>query len=204
MKAFLPCIAFVFLATLAPEMAPGADIAPLPDDGFNSARYEKLWTQSPFAVASAETVVPDSPDYSLVGIAEFDGVSYASLIDKKSQEHFLLAGDEPDHGLALVSVTRGKDIGGTSAVVKKNGQLLTLKLEKSAATATSSATAESPSHPMSPVARNAPHFPSALHQEPQTNQAPPTAIIHRRIIHVPPQPGLSKTQIIHQFTPQPR
>ncbi len=106
-----------------------ADEPTLPGTGWPASRYEALWTKSPFAVATPETG-PDSPDYSLWGIAQIDGISYASVTNKQNSEHYLLATDKPDHGLTLVSIKRGADTSGTVAVVQKDGQLITLKLEQ--------------------------------------------------------------------------
>jgi hypothetical protein len=117
-----------------PWLAVAGDDSALPGTGFPASRYESLWSKSPFAVASADGSGPGSPDYALVGIAEFDGISYASIIDKKSQnqEHILLSSEKDADGLKLVSVTRGQDAEGTTAVVLKNGETLTLKLDPSA------------------------------------------------------------------------
>ena len=122
-------IAFV---VLPPTLAADNDTS-LPGNGFPASRYETLWLKSPFSVASADGSAPESPDYSLVGIAEFDGISYASIIDKKNnQEHFLISSDQDSHGLKLVSVTRGKDADSTVAMLQKNGEPLLLKLDTSA------------------------------------------------------------------------
>lgn len=109
-----------------------ADDATLPGDGYSASRYEDLWKKSPFAVATAEAA-PDSPDFMLVGIASVDGVSYASVIDKKTQEHFIVASDRPSDGLSLTSITPGHDGIETFAVMQKDGQPITLKLESVAA-----------------------------------------------------------------------
>jgi hypothetical protein len=107
-----------------------ADVPVLPGDGFASSRYEVLWTKSPFAVASSD--LPDkSFEYSLVGIAQIDGVSYASLIDKSNSNHFLLATDaKAIQGLRLISVTSGPDTGKTVATFQKNDEFFTLSLNQ--------------------------------------------------------------------------
>jgi hypothetical protein len=122
-----------------------ADTAPapatLPGAGFEGDRYANLWTKSPFAVAT-----PDAPaaseDYALVGVAQFDGVSYVSLIDKQTQgDHFVLSSDKPikdakhNLDLKLVSISRGP--GGASAVIQRNGESLTLHQEQAPAAASS-------------------------------------------------------------------
>jgi hypothetical protein len=111
-----------------------ADEPIIPGEGYDSARYEDLWKKSPFAVATEEAA-PDSPDYSLVGIAQFDGVYYASVVDRKTQEHFLLTTDKPSNGMTLTSVTTGHNGSETVAVVQKDGQAMTLKLEQVASAA---------------------------------------------------------------------
>ena len=92
----------------------------------DASRYEMLWARSPFVVAKDE-VAPETTEYDLAGVARFDGISYASLVEKKSGEHFLLETDRPARGLTLVSVSPGRAGSGVSAVVRKEGQLLTLK-----------------------------------------------------------------------------
>jgi hypothetical protein len=105
-----------------------ADRPSLPEGGFAPSHYEVLWTKSPFAVASAEAA-QESPDYDLVGVAQIDGMFYACLIDKQSNEHFLLATDDKSvRGLRLISVTRGQDNGSASATIQKDSQLFTLTL----------------------------------------------------------------------------
>jgi hypothetical protein len=122
-----------------------ADAAPAPDTlpgaGFDGDRYANLWTKSPFAVAT-----PDAPaaseDYALVGVAQFDGISYVSLIDKQAQgDHFVLSSDKPikdakrNLDLKLISIARGP--AGASAVIQRNGESLTLHQEEAPATASS-------------------------------------------------------------------
>ncbi|HUB67154.1 MAG TPA: hypothetical protein VL981_06690 [Candidatus Methylacidiphilales bacterium] len=107
-----------------------ADMAALPGNGFASSRYEALWTKSPFAVASSD--MPDkSFEYALVGIAQIDGVCYASLIDKSNSNHFLLAtNDKVVQGLRLISVTPRPDVGKTEATFQKDDQVFTLSLNQ--------------------------------------------------------------------------
>jgi len=115
------------LAITGSSARAGGPVAPT--EGFAASRYEPLWTKSPFSVASDAAPV-ESPDYSLVGIARFDGVSYASLVEKRSQEHFLLATGQPARGLTLVSITEGPEATDVLAVVSMDGQLITLKCKQ--------------------------------------------------------------------------
>jgi hypothetical protein len=166
-----------------------ADEKPLPGNGFPSSRYEALWDKSPFAVASTEASAPSSPDYSLVGIAEFDGTSYASLIETGSHEHFLLSSGQEARGLKLLSVTQGKGPDGTVAVVEKNGQSLTLKLE-SAPPASPPGIANVPAMTLTPQIPMPGANPGVPGNYPYAGQQnPPPIIFRRRIIRIPPQPN---------------
>ena len=111
---------------IRPAPADTGTAAALPGLGFNGDRYTTLWTKSPFAIATPEAAAA-SQDYQLVGLAQFDGVSYASLIDKQTQEHFVLSSDKPVKSLTLISVAHSTE--GGSAVIQRNGEILTLKQE---------------------------------------------------------------------------
>jgi hypothetical protein len=97
---------------------------------FPAGRYESLWTKSPFAVATSEETVQASPDYMMVGIANVDGVLYASVIEKDNQQHYLISSDKQNQGFTLTSITKSPDGQDTYANVVKDGQPLTLKLEQ--------------------------------------------------------------------------
>jgi hypothetical protein len=95
------------------------------DQGFDGSRYEDLWSKSPFAIATSDAPAA-SEDYQLVGLAQFDGVSYVSLVDKQTQNHFVLTSVKPVKNLSLVSISRGEGPGNASAVIMRNGEALTL------------------------------------------------------------------------------
>jgi len=178
-----------------------ADETVVPGSGFAASRYEALWTKSPFAVASPETTMT-SPDYSLVGLAQFDGISYASLIEKQNQEHFLLSSDKPARGLTLVSVSHGHDAASTCAVIQKGGTSITLKLEEASMPLASAMPMGAPGMPnpmamipqpgnpggqipapgaFRPGGNNIPGVPGA-------GQVPPRAMFRTHVIHIPPPP----------------
>lgn len=113
-----------------PNRPARADGPAVPGDGFSASRYETLWTKSPFAVATPEAV-QGSPDYQLFGVARYDGVSYASLIESQTQQHFLLSTEKPVRGLTLISITPGHGQTGNQAVVQKDGQPITLQQDPS-------------------------------------------------------------------------
>jgi hypothetical protein len=65
----------------------------------------------------------DASELTLVGLANANGITYASLVDPRTGEHFLPSTRSADDGLELVSVT-----GGQEAVVRQNGQSFRLRL----------------------------------------------------------------------------
>jgi len=105
-----------------------ADEPAVPSLGREASHFVVLWTKSPFAVGTGEPS-EESPDYILGGIAQFDGVDYASLVEKKSNEHFLLVSDKTIRGLRLLSIFRGQNGSGAVAVVQKGDEAFTLRAE---------------------------------------------------------------------------
>ena len=75
-------------------------------------------------MASARSDSPvDTSHLTLVGIAEANGTTYASLVDAQTGKHFIPSSRSADNGLELVSVREGED-----AVIRQNGQSFVLKL----------------------------------------------------------------------------
>jgi hypothetical protein len=181
----------LLLALAAPAAQPvRADDPALPNAGFPASRYEPLWTKSPFAVATSEVSQETSPDYMLVGIANVEGISYASVIETKTpQEHFLISSDKPTRGLKLTSITRNHDGSDTYAVVQKDGQSITLKLEQPPATAVV-ATAP-PTNTVAMPGGMTPQItmPGAAPSFPATSGARPPARFRHPLIHLPPPPA---------------
>jgi hypothetical protein len=191
----------VIALAVLPRAAASDNDPSLPGNGFSASRYETLWLKSPFSVASADGSAPESPDYSLVGIAEFDGISYASIIDKKNNlEHFLISSEQDSHGLKLISVTRGNDAGSTLAMLQKNGEPLTLKLDISAG----SAVAGGPGASVipTPVIQMPGAVPAQIPSRPDyfTPGQPPPVIYRPHMITIPPPPGQPRN---FQFRSQP-
>ena len=181
-------IIFFVLVFVSMSCAPPirADDPAVPAGGFPASRYETLWTKSPFAVATAEAAA-DSPDYSLVGIANVEGVSYASVIEIRNQEHFLISSDKPSRGLTLTAITRSQDGKDTFATVQKDGQVLTLKLEQApnAVPGAPVANVFSPGNmtPQLPMPGAGPSF--------LNGQMPRFPVrIHHPLIRLPPHPDL--------------
>lgn len=177
---FFAGIAMMLLASdawAAPASAPAT-----PGPAFDGGRYANLWIKSPFAIAT-----PDAPavsaDYQLVGLAQFDGISYASLVEKQSQEHFVLASDKPVKNLKLVSISRGP--GGASAVILRNGESLTLREE--AVPAAGGAQTSTDPRLLNPPPGMVPSPNPSIGGLVPARRLPPRARIHH-IVHVPPPP----------------
>jgi hypothetical protein len=167
------------LAALGIARASDAGDAAVPAPGFAGDRYAALWTKSPFAIATPEAAA-SSTDYSLVGLAQFGGVTYVSLVDKQTQEHFVLTNDRPVRNLTLVSISHGSD--GASAVIQRNGEMLTLKQETAPAPGSST-----PNPPLMALAANGP-LPSVGGVAPRPNMLRPPVRFHRPPITIPPPP----------------
>jgi hypothetical protein len=186
MKSLLLILA-AGLALTAPPVR--ADDPVVPGGGFPASRYEALWTKSPFAVATVEEDEgPESPDYSLVGITtNIEGISYASVIEKQKNEHFLISTDKATRGMTLTSITIGHNGSDTYAIVQKDGQPITLKLEQGPPMATANSN-------MPPVNISPPGGIASPLPMPGTGNFPggstrPYPRFHRPAIHLPFQPG---------------
>jgi hypothetical protein len=175
--------ALTFLALSLSARAVFAVDAALPGAGFNGDRYETLWTKSPFAIATPEAGAT-STDYQLVGMAQFDGVSYASLIDQQTSEHFVLTSEKPVKNLTLVALHH--DANGASAVIERQGERLVLH-EDNAAPPPAPAAAPMATVPMIAMP---PGFPGGIRNSPVGGvvMAPPQAHTHRPLIVVSPPP----------------
>jgi hypothetical protein len=182
----------------APSATPADD--PAAHQGYPPARYQDLWTKSPFAVETPEdNGVTDSAEYLLVGVAQLGDVTYVSLIDKHNQNHLLVSSDKPLGNLTLSSVAKKSD--GIYATLMQNGQPLTLKLE--VATAGGGA-------PPQPMGNNV--FPNAPASAGQNIPMPgsfnpasarPFTRIRRPPIHLPPRTNNANGQAPAQAPGQP-
>jgi hypothetical protein len=178
MKPFFATLLVVAVSALgAPAVR--ADDSAIPSAQFPASRYESLWKQNPFAVATPDAA-PDSPDYSLVGIAQSGGVSYVSVVNRKTSEHFLVSTGTPADGLTLTSITRGHTDADTFAVLEKDGQPMTLKLELLPSTS-EGVPGETPNGASPPILM--PSNPGGMPYRPLIPR------FRRPAIHLPPMPG---------------
>ena len=118
--------------------------------------------------------------FELVGMAQFDGVSYVSLIEKQSGEHFILASDKPVRNLKLVSIARGPAV--PSAIVQRNGVRFTLQEQDAPPAARDAGTMN---HPAS---GNGPDSQSRRGRSGSGQSVPPRARFHHSSRPVPPPP----------------
>lgn len=79
--------------------------------------------------AASVSAPQDSFNYALVGVARFDGVSYASLINRQTKMRLLLFTDKPVDGLKLISVGGDEATAGPSAIIDRAGVSIQLKVE---------------------------------------------------------------------------
>ena len=163
----------------APLLADSA----LPSGGFSGDRYTVLWTKSPFAIATAEAA-PESADYQLVGLAQFDGISYANLVVKQTQEHFVLSSQKSEKNLTLVSIRH--DVQGGSAVIQRNGERLVL--QETIASATAPPADMNAAVPTPGAVPGMSINPSVGGIISPANSYPPHVRIHRPVIVIPPRP----------------
>jgi hypothetical protein len=176
--------------TPPPNSASGPTI---PTGGYDAARYEVLWTKSPFAVATSEDAATESPDYSFIGFAaNIDGVSYASLIEKDNNTHFLISTDKTVKGMTLTSINKTKDGTDIYALVKKDGESISLKLEQAPVSTVAQPPGAAPMNgappsPGLPIPQMT--APGAVPGFGAPGGNRPFPRIHRTPIHLPPMPG---------------
>lgn len=185
MKSLLFSLGVVLTLNMCPVCA---DDSVVPTGGFPASRYEVLWTKSPFAVETDESVTESSPDYTLVGFASnIEGISYASLIETQSNDHILISTDKPVRGLTLTSITIGKNGSDTYAVVQKNGQPITLKLQQAPAAVAGAVPNMAPSNVPGPGGL-APQIQVPGASSPNMGSVRPMPTrFHRTPIHLPPR-----------------
>jgi len=99
-----------------------------------------LTTRPVSAGQSPDTADPllSSSHYTLVGIARFGGISYASLLDWQTGNHFLLSTDKKSElDVTLVSVRTFDDSSGPAAIIEKDNVSVLVKLESGISLASS-------------------------------------------------------------------
>ncbi len=172
----------VLVVSLPPSIRAASPAPEIPAEGFAGDHYGPLWAKSPFAIATPEAGAT-TQDYQLTGLAQFDGVAYASLVETQTHEHFLLTSAKPVRHLTLVSINHGRS--GGSAVILRNGQQFTLQ-------EANTSSAQGPELPPIPGQQNGGIVPPGQ-SNPSVGgvmipfpQFPPRVRLHRPVIAVPP------------------
>ena len=100
-------------------------------------RYEKIIEKSPFAfkIVREEGPPPISfaADLALAGftIDSGKGITYASIVDKKSNKRFVIRTDQPNSdGIQLVQLNRGQTLLESAVVARKGAEEATIKSDK--------------------------------------------------------------------------
>ncbi len=193
MKKYILFFAVAGSFALAVKLA-CADDAALPGEGFAAPHYETLWTKSPFSVATPDSV-ESSPDYTLVGISQLEGVSYASVVDAHTGNQFLISSEKENKGFKLIAITRSHNGSDTFASVQKDGQPLALKLQAAPLIpSTPAINLGAPPIMAPPMMIQNIQMPGAgnpiIGGAPNpTNPLPPRPPrVHRPLIHLPPMP----------------
>jgi len=187
MKRVILLLAVLALLVRADDLTPvpaaaTGDDASAAHDGFPPTRYEQLWSKSPFAVETPDETATDSADYALVGVAQLGDVTYASLVDKHTNDHLLISSDKPLGGLSITSLSKRPD--GIYVSLTRNGEPMTLKLENAPASAGTGAAGGFSGNPTTMPNTMAP-FTMPGSMNPQI--VPPRIRIRRPLIHLPPR-----------------
>ncbi len=200
MKRLLILATVILLA--APARADDEPVIPTTD--FAPARYEALWTKSPFAVATSEGPGETSPDYMLVGVAKIDNVSYASVVQVQGGEHFLISSDQPVHGMTLNTITHSPNSPDTFATITKDGQTLTLKLQQAPAAVPGAVGTNAPATGPAPGTMTQQiTMPGSGGPFPNGASTRPFARFHRAPIHLPPPPPAAPAPAAASAPPPP-
>jgi hypothetical protein len=148
----------------------------IPSKDFPVERYETLWTKSPFAVASTAPEKKDNTPaaYKLVGVSQFGGISYASVVNNQGGGGLFLEQNKPTKGLTLLSIQQGKTGATSSAKIILNGQVLVLDTDNTPQTSLPQPVGFQPGNPGNP---------GGIRREDFVPRFP----IRRQLIQVPPQ-----------------
>jgi hypothetical protein len=99
------------------------------------SRYSALWTRSPFQLESiAPTALSEGigQRYALTGIAQIDGEPIVFVMDRGTQERSMVKKDGSKSGLALVQIDVQQKYADSTATVRLDGEVGTLKFDAAA------------------------------------------------------------------------
>lgn len=100
-------------------------------------RYERIIEKSPFAfkivVSTPPPAVSFAADLALAGftVDSGKGVTYASIVDKKTNKRFVIRTDQPNgDGIQLVQLNRGQTLLESSVMARKGAEEAEIKSDK--------------------------------------------------------------------------
>ena len=127
-------------AAAAGESPEGTPLDPVHPDQlkrYSLDRYEKIIEKSPFAfkIVRAEGPPPISfaADLALAGftVDSGKGVTYASIVDKKTNKRFVIRTDQPNaDGIQLVQLNRGQTLLESAVMARKGTEEAEIKSDK--------------------------------------------------------------------------
>lgn len=122
-------IASALLIGVGPALG-GEEFAPKP---FGLARYEHIWTQSPFVVESpvVQTSAGLEQRFVLTGVATINSTSVVFLLDRKSLTRLMVASGAKDNpqNIQLVSVQPNADPKLASATIRLGAEQGTVRYD---------------------------------------------------------------------------
>lgn len=179
------------------------EATPQEGEGFPLSRYAALWKRSPFQL---ESIAPTSQSegigqrFALTGIAQIDGEPIVFVMERATQERSMVKKDGSRAGLTLVQIDVQQKYSDSTAMVRLDGEVGTIKFDATAAAPAMPQAMIVPQSVPGGVQHAAPMvppvqpIPGAQNQSPQANgqvqpnpnngqqvQAPPPRVIRRRL-----------------------
>ena len=109
---------------------------PQEGEGFPLSHYAALWKRSPFqleSIAPVEQSEGIGQRYALTGIAQINGEPIVFVMERSTQERSMVKKDGSRAGLTLVQVDVQQKYADSTAMVRLDGEVGTLKFDASAA-----------------------------------------------------------------------
>ena len=101
-------------------------------DGYPADRYAPLWTHSPFTLASVqqEAAPGFAQNLAVVGIVRIGSEDWVTLLNKQSQERFIVGAEPDEQGVKVVAVVTDADPLKTRVTIQKGGELATVGFDR--------------------------------------------------------------------------
>jgi hypothetical protein len=96
-------------------------------EAYERERYAESWEYNPFKTATVEEKkVVKEEEWALSGISQMDGKPSVIMINKRTREFRRVGPEEDDDGFRVVSVTSGRSVADSTAVVEEGGREITI------------------------------------------------------------------------------